>query len=421
MKLSRLILAELSHRRLNVLIAIAAIATACTSVIATNALLSLQHTHSEQRIAVYQEELKDYLDEMNDDFRKITKKDGFNVRIFPKSADLESVHFGNIGKFTMPEEYASKLANSDLVSVTHLLPTLQENIKWPEQDRLITIIGTRNEVPQAHRNPRKAIQESIPKGHIALGHELHSSLKLKIGDPVTFMGQTFTLYKTHKERGTKEDLTAWLHLSEAQKLLNKQGLINVILALECKCAMADIGKVRKDIARFLPDTQVLEWGTKALRRMEARSRVSEGKKELVAKATAEAEAERLQLEQFAAILLPLIVIGALALVGFLTLHNVRERRYEIGVLRAIGLHSRSILIIILGKALIIGFCGGIVGIVVGYLIGNAQIPQAVNMNILSINEALALLIAAPCCALAAAWLPAVLAAQNDPAIILREE
>ena len=113
--------------------------------------------------------------------------------------------------------------------------------------------------------------QPIEPGQIVLGYELHDSLGLKVGDELKLMGRAFTVSQCYPMRGNKDDITAWINLRQAQEMLDKKGLINAILALECQCAWADLAQVREEITRILPDTQVIEQGSKALARAEARS------------------------------------------------------------------------------------------------------------------------------------------------------
>ncbi|MHC4199766.1 MAG: FtsX-like permease family protein, partial [Planctomycetota bacterium] len=105
--------------------------------------------------------------------------------------------------------------------------------------------------------------------------------------------------------------------------------------------------------------------------------------------------------------------------------NVRERRAEIGILRALGLRSRQILLVFLGKAIMIGLVGAVAGYLAGWIGGAlwAGGPEgAVSLAALFDPRALVLaLVAAPVLSGLAGWLPAVAAAQADPAEVLREE
>ena len=47
-----------------------------------------------------------------------------------------------------------------------------------------------------------------------------------------------------------------------------------------------------------------------------------------------------------------------------------ERTREIGILKALGMKSRTVLTVFLGESIIIGLIGALVGIVLGWIIAN---------------------------------------------------
>ena len=361
---------------------------------------------------------------LEDDYRKITKGLGFNVLILPREQNLSDLFADDFASKYMPEEYVERLATSRVATIQHLLPSLQQKLKWPEVERTVILIGVRGEVPILHADAKKPILEAVPAGTMVVGSELHRSLKLKQGDKVKLLGREFTVGKLHPERGTKDDITIWISLKEAQALLNKPGQINGILALECVCAADSLDKIRGEISKVLPDTQVIEFQSQTLARAEARQRAGVEAKEAVEREKQNRAKLRQERESFAAILVPVVVLGSGLWIAFLSFGNVRERRTEIGLLRALGIQSRRIMAIFLGRAMLMGVVGAGLGFGGGILVGaiwregvGAQgVPVPFDPTLL-----LAVLAGAPLVAALAGWLPSYVAAQQDPAEILSEE
>jgi putative ABC transport system permease protein len=81
--------------------------------------------------------------------------------------------------------------------------------------------------------------------------------------------------------------------------------------------------------------------------------------------------------------------------------------------------------IFLGKAIVIGVVGAGLGYLAGRLIGAAwrEAPGAppVPMALIDLRLLMLVMVAAPVLSALASWLPALLAAQQDPADVLREE
>ncbi len=425
MKIKRLIIKEIGYRKLNFALGVLSVAFAVGCFTAVFTLLRLFDARTAEIIAEKEKETDAFLARVEDDYRKITKKMGFNVQILPKDQNLADFYAEDYATKYMPESYVEKLANSRIMTIRHLLPILQQKIEWPEVKRKVLLVGTKAEVPLMHRAPKKPILDPVKPGAMVLGYELHHSLGLEKGKTVTFMGRKFKVAKCLPERGGKDDITVWINLKEAQELLGKQGKINGILALSCQCEGARLAQIRREITGILPDTQVVEFASKAIARAEARAKAAETRRRMVEAEKRHRERMRRQLETWAAIMIPVVAIGAFVWIAFLALANVRERRSEIGILRALGLGSAHIVGLFLGRAALVGFAGAVIGYSAGTAIGAAwgSISPAMSTKVSAVSVPLLVgaFAAAPLLSVLAAWLPALVAAQQDPAEILREE
>jgi len=415
MRTAHLILREILHRKLNFLLAAFSVAVAVACVIAQLSLLHRHDLATEKIVADKEAETRKKMAKLEDDYRKITLGMGFNVLILPKDQNLGDFYADDFASKMMPEEYATRLAKSRVATINHIMPSLQQKILWKEVGRSILLMGIRGEV-YVQSASQKPLLYPVNPGSIVLGHELHRGLNFKEGDKVRLEGREFTVSKLNPPRGNKDDITAWINLPEAQEILGKQGLINGILALDCTCDTLDrLALIRAEIERILPDTQIIEFQSQALARAEARQRAG-----VEAQSSIEAEIQnraklRQTREAFAAILVPLVVLGAGVWIALLALGNVRDRRSEIGILRALGLRTHQILWLFLGRAVLAGFLGALAGFVVGIF---ATAPLLLSYQFPFLPAAL---LAAPLLAALAAWLPAYYAAQQDPAGILAAE
>ena len=424
MNVSRFVLREIAFRRLNFLLGLLAVVAAVGGLVAALASLARFQRRSEELLAEKKAQTEKEMAKLKDDYRKITKQLGFNVLILPKDQNLADLFAEDYAARQMPEEYAERLARARVATINHLLPILQQKIKWPETERTILLVGTRGEIPMAAQDEKKPLLDLVPAGTLVVGYELHRSLKLSAGQKVWLLGRQFTVAKLNPERGTKDDITVWMNLKEAQELLDKPGRINAILALECVCATARLPEMRAEIRKILPETQVIEFAGQALARAEARQR-AEQEAEQRLKREEESRAGLLaQRESFAAILAPALMAASALWIALLAWVNARERRFEIGILRAIGWRAAHILELFLGKALALGLAGAAVGYLAGLLVEavcqRLVEPGAPAPLLFSAAHLLLALLVAPLLACAASWLPAWLAAQQDPAATLRE-
>jgi putative ABC transport system permease protein len=421
MRTIHLIYREIAHRKLPFGLGVAAITVAVACLVAEVSWLRLHDLRTDRILAAKAAETKVLMDRLEDDIRKITVKMGFNMVILPQGQTLEDLQNEEQPPRFMPEEYADRLSRSRVATINHVLPTLVQRLKWPERQRKVVLMGVKGEV-WIQSASQKPILESIMTGQVVVGYELHRSLKLSLGQKIQLLGREFVVNQLMPERGNADDITLWINLREMQELLNRPQLINAILALECNCSVDRLAKIRQEIGQLLPDTRVIEFASQAIARAEARNRAAEQ----AASALRQEQNHRLKMRQqqeaFASILIPLVVLAAGAWIGLLMHGNVRERRSEVGILRALGTGSSQILTLFLGKAAAMGFAGSFLGIGLGALVSWIQAPSEpglarILMNPLWIGITM---LAAPGLAMVVSWVPALLAAQQDPATILNE-
>ena len=434
MKIRQLLFREIRFRKLNFALTVVSAATAVACLVGAITILRGYEFQAEKIVAAKEAETKAVMDKLDSDVGKAMLKLGFNVVILPKEQNLSDWYADDFGSKYLPEEYVSRLANSQIVTVRHLLPSLQQKIQWPEKKRTIILIGTRGEVPNIHKNPKKPLVEPVPAGSIVLGYELSESMGIKVGQTVELMGQQFVVHKCHPQRGSKDDITAWIHLSEAQQMLGRNGQISAILALECACAWADIAKVRQEITKILPDTQVIEKGSKALARAETRMRVAkEVEDSLTREKMFQAELSDGR-QRFASVLICVVIVGCVVWIGVLAFMNVRARRSEVGILRAMGYRTKQIFSLFLAKAVAVGLLGAAFGFLIGIAAGtlalgiwgdsqfgfNEIIFAAGGIRYYSLLLA-GLICLTPLLTAVAGWIPAMIAAGEDPAEVLSRE
>lgn len=116
-----------------------------------------------------------------------------------------------------------------------------------------------------------------------------------------------------------------------------------------------------------------------------------------------------------------LAVGGIGILTIMTI-AVRERRREIGLLRALGAAKRQILVLFLSEAVALALLGGLAGLAIGaggaWLIGAAipALPTHTAWDFVLLAEVTAALIG-----LTAGVLPALSAARLDPVEALRDE
>ncbi len=425
MWVTTLVFKEIAHRPLQFVSGIAAVAVATVGLAAGTASLrgfdkATERILEEQRAATERE-----MATLEDELRKSMKGLGFNIHIFPEGQDLSEVYSQGYASKTMPESHAERLANSDVIVINHLLPSLTIKAKWPETGRTVLVIGVKGEIPQKHRSGKilEPMLHPVPSGHASLGHELVASIGLKKEQRITFMGKEFVVDKCEEERGSIDDITIWLNLKEAQALFGKEGQINSILALECNCATVDrLGEVRREIGRILPGVEIIEVKSNALARAEARLNGAKAADAQTARIAADRHKLKRGRERASLISAAILAAVCAAWIAYLTHFNVTHRWREIGTLLSIGVARPTILLLFLLRAAATGAAGAVAGWLILCLAAamRFRFEGFGLLELLGRQDAASTFIAAIALACAAAWIPALWASLKDPADILRE-
>lgn len=390
MKTLLLIFKEIIHRKLNFLLSVLATVTAVALFVSffTTGEASKRET------------------------ARLMRDMGFNLRIIPKETDMGMFWTTGFSEYTMPEEYVNEFDNRKDVSYNHLIATLQERITWNGIQAILTGIAPKEIIPPGKKKrpmtfalePKTAY--TIERGTVYLGFELASKLGIKRGDKVDILGKSFTVARRRPETGTDDDIRIHAHLRDVQSILKKEGQINEIKALDCACF--DPGKdaitiLREELEKVLPEAKVI----------------------LVGNIAAAREKQRLMMEGYFSLIIPIALVVCAAWIGVLAMMNVRERQQEIGIMRAIGYGSGSITLLFLGKALIVGVVGAAAGFAIGTILALQLGPDIFKITAKAIKPAYGLLgwllIASPAFAAISSFIPTVMAITQDPAITLRAE
>jgi len=275
MKLHRLVFREILHRKLSFALGVVSASVAVAFLVASLAILQKHDARTEQIIAAKEAETRQQMAKLEDDYRKLMLKMGFNVMILRKIRTSAT--------FTPTISPRSTCRrNMQRASPGAVWPPLTTSCRPLQAESEVAGVrahgvadgGAWRGVPPKARS-RSLCWKWWAPGTMILGHELARSLPLKVGDRTRLMDREFTVAKINPERGNKDDITVWINLPEAQELLDKRGLINGILALDCTCDTVDrLGRIRSEIARILPDTQIIEYASQALTRAEARQRAA---------------------------------------------------------------------------------------------------------------------------------------------------
>jgi putative ABC transport system permease protein len=237
----------------------------------------------------------------------------------------------------------------------------------------------------------------IAKDEVILGADAAQSLGVKPGGKLTVLDQSFRIGGVMPTTGTLDDGRIFAHLHAVQPLAKAGENVNVIEVMACceDAAGGLVGKLREQFpnAKVLTITQVVDTQVAVNRLMTRLSYL------------------------FFAILL---VVGVASIAGTM-FANVSERRREIGTLMALGATPSLVARLFLGKALLIGLAGGVLGYAIGTLLAVALGSSCAGVAVRPVPSlALISVVLAAAVAIVSSYLPARRAALTDPCLCFRE-
>ncbi len=353
---------------------------------------------------------------------------GANVLLLPQEVSLQDYYSADLHGKTLPEEHATRLAMANLEGVEGISPKLCVPVEL--QGRKITLTGI---LPQSefqaqaswqslnlfsHKHAgckKKATFESTEEdtaaeslvksrhvknlgaSEILVGADVAQLAKIEQGDRISLLDQSFKVVAILPATGTIDDSRIFAHLHTVQSAAKAGQIVNVIELMAC-CEDA-AGNLIPRLTEMFRDAKVVTI-----------SHVVE----------TQVSVNRL-MARLSYVFFGILIIVSIASVAGTMFANVRERRKEIGTLMALGATQSWVSRLFLGKALLIGITGGILGVAIGTVTAVTVGPQLAGVAVdpLPSLGVLAVFLAGAV-ALMASYLPARRAARIDPCLCFRE-
>ena len=186
---------------------------------------------------------------------RLMREMGFNLRIIPKDTDMTTFWSVGFSETTMPHEYIDRMSDYPGISYEHLTATLQQRIRWKGIDLVLTGFSS------SITGKKKPMVYEIESGKVHVGYEIAKKLNLKRGQEIAVLGYDFLIERCLPESGSADDIRLQMLLSDAQKVLDLQGRINEIRAIDCLCLEQSedaIGMLRSELERILPAAKITQ-------------------------------------------------------------------------------------------------------------------------------------------------------------------
>lgn len=386
MKIWQLILKEIKFRKLNFTLIFFPVVVATSLCVM---MLTVSH-------AAYKE--------INRQMRNL----GTNLIIVPKSMNQFDYFKDGFTSDTLPEDYIEKLRKAKIFTVQHLIGTIDKPIDIKGKTAIVR--GTMAAAQVAHAGKKAPMGTEVPLGKVFCGFAIAQQLNLEIGGALTIKDRNFIVDKIYRSKGNKEDVMIYMNLREAQEIFEMPKKVNVIRALQCQTDCNEFSEIEKKLSAIKAELQPLVPDADFIEQ----SDIADVR-----------EYTRNTMQKFNNFILPIIFIVSLIWIALIFINNVKERKQEIGILRALGADSGQISQLFLCKALFIGLIGGLCGYFLGNILAVYFGPKIFKLTSTKIELeyiylAYALSIAPVVCILSS-YLPTFIAVQQDPAEVLRED
>jgi len=346
-----------------------------------------------------------YTNAMTDRINHKMEKFGANIIVTPRSDELSLSYGGfNAGGVSYGKK---EITIEALKNISHIKNAANIAAAGPMLIGPVTLNGkdvlaAGIDFSKGHiLKPWWNLDGEFPGGQgLVAGKTAAAILGLKTGDTIVIKRQKMVVTGILEETGSQDDNMIFMKLETVQSILGRKGKISMI-EVAALCNACPISEMVSQISEKIPDADV-----KALQQVVA------------------GRAGTIEQIRNVSLTLSLVILAIGILVVFVTMmSNVRERKSEIGILRAIGYRRSHVISIILLETGTLSLAGGIAGYIAGSLSAWFLASIAAGPEPLMIHNApsgvAAALILALAAGLLAGFYPAIAASNLDPAEALR--
>jgi hypothetical protein len=411
MSLIRVVVKELSMRRTGAMLAGCAVALVTGGLVAASG--SLRSFEKKEDAVLREKELQtsNAAARFENEYRSITTNMGFTFRVLPPGQNETNFFSDGFCRRTMPQKGPTVQAVSKTPGVEFVVPVLRQKVWWPEQRRWVVLCGTASASDSNGNRVRRSLNVPAFSGATIAGFEIGGDLHLARGGEIQMLGRKLRIDTLADQRGSIDDITLWLQLSDAQRILSSPGTINELWIWTLPSAQS------KDFARQLinavaPAT-VVEITPRVVVRQRSMLAAAVAAAASVQRERALALSASLRRHKMARKTAAIGIIAAVVWVSLLSFVNVFARRREIGVLRAMGFETIGIVFLCACRSAAIGVTGAIAGCLAG-----SAFSAAFAQSLPAFGDAVGLVVLTGCLSACAGIFPALLVSQSDPAAMV---
>jgi putative ABC transport system permease protein len=281
----------------------------------------------------------------NRSMQLIMKNMGLNQFLIPESENPVDAYLCTDKQQLFPQADAVAMTQEIQLLSRYYVALLQQRMTLNGTEVILSGI-------QPYQRPDETAEKAslvkpVPAGQARVGGVAAERLGLSENDTLTIADQSFKVAKVLPVGGTIDDCRVYIPLKAAQKMLGAEGKVNALLSFECLHVGGSLDHIhayqRQKLAELFPGYRQFNMKSIAEGRFYSR-RMTKNYLECLS------------------LIISLIAVIVIAICGF---QDVAARKYETGVLIAMGASHRYIAGLYLIKILLLSLLASLIGFLIG--------------------------------------------------------
>lgn len=251
----------------------------------------------------------------NRSMQLVMKNMGHNLLILPKGADPWDVYLCTESQTLFSDAVTEQMSEALALSSRYYVSVLQT--RWNLDGTEVLLTGIEPVARPDETREKANMVQPLAGDEARMGAECARRLGKQVGDSVEVGGASFRVVEVLPAKTTLDDCRLYVNLEQCQRLSGKPGQINFILAFLCLHAGSleeSLDSQEKQLSERFP-------GFRQISRMD----VAQGR-----------YLARMTTQKSLHYLLAIAAVATVVVIAVTGLQEVHDRRYETGILLAMG-------------------------------------------------------------------------------------
>ena len=336
----KLLISEFKHPRVDLALSLAAVVLSVGCVISSFLIMSFYDVSTERSHAA---KIAAHSALVNTGKNTSPAETFFDALIIPNDMNVSDVKMGAVAIDVISRSSVDLLAASEAGLARAIIPALERRIRWREENCVVILCGMDGVNSNREAN----------SGTVVMGAVLAETLSFSVGDKFLMNGESCTVGAVRPERGDIGDITIWISLDRAQKLLKMPGKVNGVFAFGC----SDFDALAVSTCRVLPNSKILIFSSTQNSQTASMRMLNEKFNSLIRRFLVEHLKYRGRLEINLAICCVLVITMCAGCFFLITVSQQKQKAEEIAMMLSYGVSSNLLLALNMLRACIVLLLG----------------------------------------------------------------